>query len=174
MTIGTALNFRTTTSQKGKRFQGGLVFKAHRLVYYATLGLRVIEKKRRRTFDCSAAGKACSPCNSPWTACVRIWGFGFRISGFRPRILGFGFQILVFGIRISGFGFRISGSGFLASGFGFWDSGSGSVASRTSACAEPGGGCSPYKSEVSDTMDPEPEPRFVFGFLYFGVRFTHL
>ena len=28
-----------------KRFRGGLVFKAHRLVYHATLGLRVIKKK---------------------------------------------------------------------------------------------------------------------------------
>ena len=90
------------------------------------------------TFDCSAAGKACSPGRSLWTACVRVRGFGFRISGFRPRILGFGFQILVFGIRISGFGFRISGSGFLASGFGFWDSGSRSVASPLTAQSQAG------------------------------------
>jgi len=27
------------------RFRGGLVFKAHRLVYHSTLGLRVIKKK---------------------------------------------------------------------------------------------------------------------------------
>jgi len=27
--------------------RGGLVFKAHRLVYYSTLGLRVIKKKKR-------------------------------------------------------------------------------------------------------------------------------
>jgi len=31
-----------------KRFRGGLVFKAHRLVYHSTLGLRVIKKQRRR------------------------------------------------------------------------------------------------------------------------------
>jgi len=30
-----------------KRFRGGLVFKAHRLLYHSTLGLRVIKKKRR-------------------------------------------------------------------------------------------------------------------------------
>ena len=30
-----------------KRFQGGLVFKAHRLVCHSTLGVRVIKKKRR-------------------------------------------------------------------------------------------------------------------------------
>jgi len=29
-----------------KRFRGGLVFKAHRLVYHSTLGLRVIQKKK--------------------------------------------------------------------------------------------------------------------------------
>ena len=28
-----------------KKFQGGLVFKAHRLVYHSTLGWRVIKKK---------------------------------------------------------------------------------------------------------------------------------
>ena len=30
-----------------KRFQGGLVFKARRLVYHSTLGWRVIKKKKR-------------------------------------------------------------------------------------------------------------------------------
>jgi len=38
-----------------KRFRGGLVFKAHRLLYHSTLGLRVIKKKKkvpRRTTDC--------------------------------------------------------------------------------------------------------------------------
>jgi len=29
------------------RFRGALVFKAHRLVYYSTLGLRVIKKKKK-------------------------------------------------------------------------------------------------------------------------------
>ena len=29
-----------------KRFRGGLVFKAHRLLYHSTLGLRVLKKKR--------------------------------------------------------------------------------------------------------------------------------
>ena len=31
------------------RFRGGLVFKAHRLLYHSTLGSRVIKKKKRRT-----------------------------------------------------------------------------------------------------------------------------
>jgi len=30
-----------------KRFRGGLVFKAHRLVYHSTLGSRVIKKKKK-------------------------------------------------------------------------------------------------------------------------------
>jgi len=40
-----------------KRFRGGLVFKAHRLLYHSTLGLRVIKnKKRRRVENQSAHG----------------------------------------------------------------------------------------------------------------------
>jgi len=31
-----------------KRFRGGLVFKAHRLVYHSTLGLRVMKKKKKK------------------------------------------------------------------------------------------------------------------------------
>ena len=31
-----------------QRFRGGLVFKAHRLLYHSTLGLRVIKKKKTR------------------------------------------------------------------------------------------------------------------------------
>jgi len=30
-----------------KRFRGGLVFKAHRLLYHSTLGFRVIKKKKK-------------------------------------------------------------------------------------------------------------------------------
>jgi len=35
--------------QHVKRFRGGLVFKAHRLLYHSTLGLRVIKKKKKRS-----------------------------------------------------------------------------------------------------------------------------
>ena len=36
-----------------ERFRGGLVFKAHGLLYHSTLGLRVIKKKRSsETTDC--------------------------------------------------------------------------------------------------------------------------
>jgi len=38
-----------------KRFRGGLVFKAHRLLYHSTLGLRVIQKKGE---DVGTAGPA--------------------------------------------------------------------------------------------------------------------
>jgi len=31
-----------------KRFRGGLVFKAHRLVYHSTLGWRVIKQKKKK------------------------------------------------------------------------------------------------------------------------------
>ena len=31
-----------------QRFRGGLIFKAHRLVYHSTLGLRVIKKKKKK------------------------------------------------------------------------------------------------------------------------------
>jgi len=31
-----------------KRLRGGLVFKAHRLLYHSTLGLRVIQKKKKK------------------------------------------------------------------------------------------------------------------------------
>ena len=31
-----------------KRFRGGLIFEAHRLLYYSTLGLRATKKKAKR------------------------------------------------------------------------------------------------------------------------------
>ena len=34
--------------ENSKRFRGGLVFKAHSLVYHSTLGSRVIKKEERR------------------------------------------------------------------------------------------------------------------------------
>jgi len=34
-----------------KRFRGGLIFKAHRLVYHSTLGLRVIKQKKKETIQ---------------------------------------------------------------------------------------------------------------------------
>jgi len=39
--------FRILGSGLGVRFRGGLVFKAHRLVYHSTLGSREIKKKKK-------------------------------------------------------------------------------------------------------------------------------
>ena len=36
-----------TAGYEVKRFRGGLVSKAHRLVYHSTLGLRVIKQKKK-------------------------------------------------------------------------------------------------------------------------------
>ena len=35
-------------SRNVEQFRGGLVFKAHRLLYHSTLGLRVIQKKEKK------------------------------------------------------------------------------------------------------------------------------
>jgi len=40
-----------------QRFQGGLVFKAHRRVYHSTLGLRVIKKKKKEVDTSNSPGK---------------------------------------------------------------------------------------------------------------------
>ena len=45
-------------SRNVKRFRGGLVFKAHRLVYHSTLGLIVIKKKVRTTWRRGSGGAA--------------------------------------------------------------------------------------------------------------------
>ena len=54
--------------RKVQRFRGGLVFKAHTLLYHSTLGLRVIKKKKktpslneRRLTDCFLAERNLSP-----------------------------------------------------------------------------------------------------------------
>ena len=39
--------------------QGGLVFKAHRILYHSTLGLRVIKKRRRRYLAVLGLGLQC-------------------------------------------------------------------------------------------------------------------
>ena len=48
-----------------QRFRGGLVFKAHRLLYHSTLGLRVIKKKKSPPSPCSGR----TPC-PPVFSCV--------------------------------------------------------------------------------------------------------
>jgi len=40
-----------------QQFRGRLVFKAHRLLYHSTLGLRVIKKKKRDALKCKCVPK---------------------------------------------------------------------------------------------------------------------
>ena len=47
-----------------KRFRGGLVFEAHRLLYHSTLGLRVIKKKSRCVTVPRSIGHAIRVCYS--------------------------------------------------------------------------------------------------------------
>ena len=47
----------TWSSRNVNRFRGGLVFKAHRLVYHSTLGLRVIKKKKKSSRRRAARGR---------------------------------------------------------------------------------------------------------------------
>ena len=68
-----------------KQFRGGLVFKAHTLLYHSTLGWRVI-KKKKGVRDVAEVGdesvrEKCS------VFCFRV--SGFRIRGFASRGLGF-------------------------------------------------------------------------------------
>ena len=44
---------------KRQRFRGGLVLKAHRLLYHSTLGLKVIKKKKRQTCDVAFSRSLC-------------------------------------------------------------------------------------------------------------------
>ena len=54
------------------REAGGLVFKAHRLLYHSTLGLRVIKKKRRKVVVHRVEGRTLR-------SGFRVWGGGFRV-----------------------------------------------------------------------------------------------
>ena len=54
-----------------QRFRGGLVFKAHVLLYHSTLGLRVIKKKRRREHHLIRGG---GHIRCPQTTCRGRWG----------------------------------------------------------------------------------------------------
>jgi len=64
-----------------KRFRGGLVFKAHRLVYHSTLGLKVITRKKKS----SGVGVQRSG--------VRAWGPEAGGSGWGTSWGGLGVQV---------------------------------------------------------------------------------
>ena len=91
-----------------KRFRGGLVFKAHRLVYHSTLGLRVIKKKKkigRLPADIATGsgfgvqGKVCVGCWMLGVGCFafgtcRVWGVECRSRGATSRqVQGVGFMV---------------------------------------------------------------------------------
>ena len=61
-----------------KRFQGGLVFKAHRLLYHSTLGLRVIKKTKKtcRGEFCKVRGERGRPCKLRILVCLVIYDSG--------------------------------------------------------------------------------------------------
>jgi len=87
---GWVLNLRTTALQKCEAVPRRLVFKAHRLLYHSTLGLRVIKKKKLGTafqLDVSLSGE----------------GFGFRFEGLGLKVEGLG-------LRVEGWGFEVEGS----------------------------------------------------------------
>ena len=85
-----------------KRFRGGLVFKAHRLVYHSTLCLRVIKKKKKG-----------------WGSGVqgfRVENRGLKVGG---RVPGSGSRVQGPGSRVQGPGFRVQGPGSKVQGSGF-------------------------------------------------------
>ena len=54
--VGGARPAESLLRRNVKRFRGGLVFKAHRLVYHSNHGLRVIKKKRSLGFARAVRG----------------------------------------------------------------------------------------------------------------------
>ena len=74
-----------------ERFRGGLVFKAHRLVYDSTLGLRVILENmtgtsRERGADRHAKGAEREPERLEVGVQDRVWRGHGRL--FQPRLIG--------------------------------------------------------------------------------------
>jgi len=58
---GTVLNLEQLMHRNVQRFRGGLVFKAHRLWYHSTLGVRVTKKKQEVCGTSSSALKKKDP-----------------------------------------------------------------------------------------------------------------
>jgi len=87
-----------------QHFRGALVCKAHRLLFHSTLGLRVIQQKKKPHYPTSRAsykglfrlGSRVSGCGS------QVPGLGFRVSGLKVQkiIYGFGFRLPGFGVGI--------------------------------------------------------------------------
>jgi len=73
--------FRLLNLRNVKRFRGGLVCKAHRLVYHSTLGWRVIKKKTEVVERVHLGHHL-------------VEGLGFRLQGFGSKVQGFGFRVM--------------------------------------------------------------------------------
>ena len=103
-------------SRNVKRFQGVLVFKAHRILYHSTLGLRVIKREREHR-----RGPHCGPALFFVFFCFRVLGLGFGVWGLvRFRVEGW--------CRVWGLGMRDCGVGLVGDeglGFRVWGLGIG-------------------------------------------------
>jgi len=77
-----------------QRFRGGLVFKAHRLVYHHT---RARQRGHGPTLRIHDSG-------TPAPSTFRVQGSGYRVQGA-------GFRVQGSGCRVQGAGFRVQGSG---------------------------------------------------------------
>ena len=103
-----------------KRFRGGLVSKAHRLLYHSTLGLRVIKTwqlapvKALNVPALAAAGLR----GWLWGLGFGFWGLGFGVWGLGFRVQGSGFRVWGLGFRVWGPGLRVWGSGLRVQGLG--------------------------------------------------------
>jgi len=71
-----------------KRFRGGLVFKAHRLVYHSTLGLGVIKKKKQTAPRAASARprratppQPPAPCRTPRASAIVPLPLGANVYG---------------------------------------------------------------------------------------------
>ena len=65
-----------------KRFRGGLVFKAHRLLYHSTLGLRVTKKKKKKMDRSGRTNRAaCGSGSKGWGLDFGVEGSGWRVKG---------------------------------------------------------------------------------------------
>ena len=86
-----------------KRFRGGLAFKAHRLVYHSTLGLRVINKKKepsRLNTRCHREILAAMGHRSHILAAIDFWRFSLMMLAGDAAFGGWGLGSKGFGLRV--------------------------------------------------------------------------
>ena len=85
------------------RFQGGLVFKAQRLVCHSTLGWRIIKKKKKNTlFDQLAKIDNWLGGGGDGACCSLGQSAGIQVG-----IRGSGFRVWSLGLRVEDLGFRV-------------------------------------------------------------------